>query len=59
MGATVPEWGMTGFKAYTPRSVLFFLYGAEGELLMVAEAAKLGQIRTGAASGGDKIYGSP
>jgi hypothetical protein len=51
MAATVPEWGMTGFKVYTPRSVLFFLYGAEGELLMVAEAAKLGQIRTGAASG--------
>ncbi len=51
MAAAVPEWGLTGFKVYTPRSVLFFLYGAEGELLMVAEAAKLGQIRTGAASG--------
>lgn len=51
MAATVPEWGLTGFKVYTPRSVLFFLYGAEGELLMVAEAARLGQIRTGAASG--------
>lgn len=51
MAAAVPEWGLTGFKVYTPRSVLFFLYGADGELLMVAEAAKLGQIRTGAASG--------
>lgn len=51
MAATVPEWGLTGFKVYTPKSVLFFLYGAEGEILMVAEAAKLGQIRTGAASG--------
>lgn len=51
MAATVPEWGLTGFKVYTPRSVLFFLYGTNGELLMVAEAAKLGQIRTGAASG--------
>lgn len=51
MAATVPEWGLTGFKVYTPRSVLFFLYSAEGELLMVAEAARLGQIRTGAASG--------
>lgn len=50
MAATVPDWGLTGFKVYTPRSALFFLYGAEGELLMVAEAAKLGQIRTGAAS---------
>ena len=50
MAAAVPEWGLTGFKVYTPRSVLFFLYGSEGELLMVAEAAKLGQIRTGAAS---------
>jgi len=51
MGATVPEWGLTGFKVYTPRSALFFLYGAEGELLMVAQAVQLGQIRTGAASG--------
>ncbi|MGQ9462278.1 MAG: ornithine cyclodeaminase family protein [Candidatus Fervidibacter sp.] len=50
MAATVPDWGLTGFKVYTPRSALFFFYGAEGELLMVAEAAKLGQIRTGAAS---------
>jgi len=50
MAATVPEWSLTGFKVYTPRSALFFLYGADGELLMVAEAAKLGQIRTGAAS---------
>ncbi|MCX7967561.1 MAG: ornithine cyclodeaminase family protein [Armatimonadetes bacterium] len=51
MAATVPEWGLTGFKVYTPVSVLFFLYGIGGELLMVAEAARLGQIRTGAASG--------
>ncbi|MCS7264715.1 MAG: ornithine cyclodeaminase family protein [Armatimonadetes bacterium] len=51
MAAAVPQWGLTGFKVYTPRSVLFFLYGSEGEILMVAEAAKLGQIRTGAASG--------
>lgn len=51
MAATVPMWGLTGFKVYTPRSALFFLYGANGELLMVAEAARLGQIRTGAASG--------
>lgn len=51
MGAAVPGWGMTAFKVYTPRSVLFFLYGKEGELLVVAQAARLGQIRTGAASG--------
>jgi ornithine cyclodeaminase/alanine dehydrogenase-like protein (mu-crystallin family) len=51
MGAAVPEWGLTGFKVYTPQSALFFLYGVNGELLMVAEAARLGQIRTGAASG--------
>lgn len=51
MGASVPAWEMTAFKVYTPRSALFFLYGADGELLMVAQAAKLGQIRTGAASG--------
>ncbi len=50
MAATVPEWGLTGFKVYAPKSVLFFLYGSDGEILMVAEASKLGQIRTGAAS---------
>lgn len=51
MGATVPEWELTGFKVYTARSVFFFLYGQDGGLLAVMEAAKLGQIRTGAATG--------
>ncbi len=51
MGAAVPEWHLTAFKVYTARSVLFSLYGDDGELLMVAEAGRLGQIRTGAASG--------
>jgi hypothetical protein len=59
MAATVPEWGMTGFKVYTPRSVLFFLYGAEGELLMVAEAGETGANPNRRCFGsGNQVYGS-
>jgi ornithine cyclodeaminase/alanine dehydrogenase-like protein (mu-crystallin family) len=56
MGAALPEEGVLGYKAYTtfPGRVRFhfFLYDAgSGELLAVMEADRLGQRRTGAASG--------
>ena len=55
MPAGSKEWGMLGLKAYiTTRSgarFLFHLYGIDGELLALMEADKLGQMRTGAASG--------
>ncbi|MCS7223896.1 MAG: ornithine cyclodeaminase family protein [Armatimonadetes bacterium] len=50
MAATVAQWGLTGFKVYTDRSALFFLYDFDGALVAVMEAARLGQVRTGAAS---------
>lgn len=56
MGAAVLSEGVFGFKAYAsfaPKTrFLFFLYDADnGNLLCVVEADRLGQIRTGAASG--------
>jgi ornithine cyclodeaminase/alanine dehydrogenase-like protein (mu-crystallin family) len=47
--------GRAGYKSYTvaPRGPRFWftLYGANGEMLAIIEANRLGQIRTGAASG--------
>ncbi len=56
MAASLPERGFMGFKAYTtyPNGAKFkiFLYSTKtGELLAIMEADRLGQIRTGAASG--------
>jgi len=56
MSAAVLSEGVFGFKAYSsfaPKTrFLFFLYDAgNGNLLCVMEADRLGQIRTGAASG--------
>jgi ornithine cyclodeaminase/alanine dehydrogenase-like protein (mu-crystallin family) len=56
MSAAVLNEGVFGFKAYAsfaPKTrFLFFLYDADnGNLLCVMEADRLGQIRTGAASG--------
>lgn len=56
MGAALLSEGVFGFKAYAsfaPKTrFLFFLYDADnGNLLCVMEADRLGQIRTGAASG--------
>ncbi len=50
MGSAVSQWGLTGFKVYSEKSALFFLYGGDGRLLAVMSAVRLGQIRTGAAS---------
>ena len=52
MGATLPNAGFMGYKAYTvfPGKIKFriFLHRSEtGELLAVMEADRLGQIRTG------------
>lgn len=56
MGAALPDKGVVGFKAYTGfgRKVRFLalLYSAgDGELLAIMAAERLGQVRTGAASG--------
>lgn len=56
MAAGLPQAGVLGFKAYTAfRGTVRFhvhLYSAEdGRLLALIEADRLGQIRTGAASG--------
>ncbi len=56
MAASLPEQGFMGFKAYTtyPNKVKFkvYLYSTKtGELLAIIDADRLGQIRTGAASG--------
>ena len=55
MSAGSESWEMLGLKVYTTaRSgarFLFCLYGTDGQLLAVMEADKLGQMRTGAASG--------
>jgi ornithine cyclodeaminase/alanine dehydrogenase-like protein (mu-crystallin family) len=56
MGACLPELGFMGYKAYTtyPKRVKFkvHLYSSKtGELLAIMEADRLGQMRTGAASG--------
>src|SRR5687767_6662428 len=56
MPAALPSEGVFGYKAYTTfpggARFLFFLYDSEsGELLAVMQADRLGQRRTGAASG--------
>ncbi len=56
MGAAVPPLGSMGFKAYTvfqgKARFLICLFSAEnGEMLALMEADRLGQTRTGAASG--------
>ncbi|MDQ3893064.1 MAG: ornithine cyclodeaminase family protein [Actinomycetota bacterium] len=56
MPAVDPELGLTGLKSYpaTPRGATFalLLFAVEsGDLLAVIEADRLGQLRTGAASG--------
>jgi ornithine cyclodeaminase/alanine dehydrogenase-like protein (mu-crystallin family) len=55
MSAGSKVWEMFGLKAYTTTHggarFHFHLYGIDGKLLAVMEADKLGQVRTGAASG--------
>jgi len=56
MAASLPELGYMGYKCYTVFSgrarFLIHLYSAEsGTLLAILEADRLGQMRTGAASG--------
>ena len=56
MAASLPHLGYMGYKSYTVFSgrarFLVHLYSAEtGELLAILEADRLGQMRTGAASG--------
>jgi alanine dehydrogenase len=56
MAASLPELGYMGYKSYTVFSgrarFLIHLYSTEsGELLAILEADRLGQMRTGAASG--------
>ncbi len=56
MAASLPDMGYMGYKSYTVFSgrahFHIHLYSAEsGELLSILEADRLGQIRTGAASG--------
>jgi ornithine cyclodeaminase/alanine dehydrogenase-like protein (mu-crystallin family) len=55
MSASLPTLGRAGVKTYTTVAgnarFLFWLYGEDGALLAVMEADKLGQLRTGAATG--------
>jgi ornithine cyclodeaminase/alanine dehydrogenase-like protein (mu-crystallin family) len=55
MSASLPSFGYAGLKSYTSVSgqtrFLVHLYDSAGELLAIMEAARLGQLRTGAASG--------
>ncbi len=55
MSASLPTLGLAGLKSYTtvPGKVRFhlLLYGRDGALLAVMEGDRLGQLRTGAASG--------
>ncbi|MDD5543636.1 MAG: ornithine cyclodeaminase family protein [Acidobacteriia bacterium] len=56
MSAALPAMGVVGFKAYTwyttGSKFIVHLYRSEtGELLAIIEADRMGQIRTGAASG--------
>ncbi|MBI3989786.1 MAG: ornithine cyclodeaminase family protein [candidate division NC10 bacterium] len=55
MPAGLPSRQAMGFKAYTVSKsgarFLFLLYNGEGRLLTMMEADRLGQIRTGAATG--------
>jgi ornithine cyclodeaminase/alanine dehydrogenase-like protein (mu-crystallin family) len=55
MSASLPTLGLAGLKTYTTVSgtarFQVLLYNGDGVLLAVIEADKLGQVRTGAASG--------
>jgi ornithine cyclodeaminase/alanine dehydrogenase-like protein (mu-crystallin family) len=55
MSASLPSTGYAGLKSYTSVSgrtrFLVQLYDSAGELLAMMEAERLGQLRTGAASG--------
>ena len=56
MSASLPTLGVAGLKSYTTsegkaRFLVYLHSAADGKLLAVMEANKLGQIRTGAASG--------
>ena len=55
MSASLPTLGFAGLKSYTSvggkARFLVLVYGGDGELLAVIEADRLGQLRTGAASG--------
>jgi ornithine cyclodeaminase/alanine dehydrogenase-like protein (mu-crystallin family) len=56
MSGGMPTWGVMGLKAYSAvkgkvRFVVLLFSTETGELLAVIEADRLGQIRTGAASG--------
>ena len=55
MPAGSSKWGLLGLKAYVATrsgaQFLFHLYDTRGQLLAVMEADRLGQMRTGAASG--------
>lgn len=55
MSGSLPSLGLAGLKTYTSvdgvTRFLVHLYGADGQLLAIMEADKLGQMRTGAASG--------
>ncbi len=56
MSASVPSLNVVGFKAYTATRggvrFLVYIHSADtGQLLSIIEASRLGQLRTGAASG--------
>ncbi len=56
MSGAMPAWGVMGLKAYAAakgkvRFVVLLFSTATGELLALIEADRLGQMRTGAASG--------
>lgn len=56
MPAAIPAWGVMGFKAYTTsrertRFMVFLFDSESGAPLAAIEADRLGQLRTGAASG--------
>jgi len=55
MSASLPTLGIAGLKCYTTvggkAQFLVHLYGTDGDLAAVIEANRLGQMRTGAASG--------
>ncbi len=56
MNASIPAWGVAGLKTYThtegrTRFLVLLYRSTDGILLAVMEADRLGQLRTGAASG--------
>jgi ornithine cyclodeaminase/alanine dehydrogenase-like protein (mu-crystallin family) len=56
MSGAMPAWGVMGLKAYAAvkgrvRFVLLLFSSESGDLLAIIEADRLGQMRTGAASG--------